>query len=285
MKNKEIIKERKRGINAANRENMKVNSKKHCQLHIGNSEINTMQEMDHSIKAWTQAEETSLISFLKENIHFEKPTAQVFYENFLHSSAVLTDWKMVRSKVLRMQTTYNNTKDWLSTVGGTMTNNDTVENAIRNMCPFYYDFDKIFGSNIFNSSAILDNSEIDKDDGCFNIVNTENEEIENINETPPIKDLGSKVSNPMCSEVCFRLAVSEVVQSQAEILKLKEEKMDAEANFKEKQIELLLRQVIVKENQLDFKEKELQSHERVKKLELEMYERIAMKELELKYKN
>ncbi|XP_037942125.1 uncharacterized protein LOC119675024 [Teleopsis dalmanni] len=274
------------------------------------------RERKNPIKKWMPAEEAALINFLKENVDFEKPTAQVFYKRFLQSSAVIADWKIVRSKVRNMRTTYSKTREWINTVGKVMADDETVETTTHNMCRFYYDFEEIFGSNIFSTSSNLDSfqttivnlgtlSDQTCDEPCIAMVKTEKEEIENVDvnmtshdrsfsgsqtlsshaEIQPFEDIPDNIPTTNCSEAYFGTAMSEMAQTQAEILKLKKEKMQFDTMFKEKIMQLLERQIAIQENKLELKKTELSSQEHLKILELEMKERIAMKELELKYKS
>ncbi|XP_037942159.1 uncharacterized protein LOC119675049 isoform X1 [Teleopsis dalmanni] len=286
-------------------------------LTTGQRFLSEHSKLREKIKMWMPAEETALVNFLKENVEFEKPTSRVYYNRFLQSSGVDADWKIVRLKVLNMRKTYKKTKEWLDTVGEAMADDESVGNAIRNMCPLYYDIEKVFGSNFINSPTksnrlqpiIVKSESISDqnfDDASNTIVKTENEEFENVYdnmqgasqdrsfsltetmsshaENHCTKDVFDNNHSTKCSGAYFGTAVSEMVQSHAESLKLKKKKMDIDSNFREKEMQLLERQVAVQEKEIAFKEMELKSQEYLKILELEMKERIAMKELELKYK-
>ncbi|XP_037942120.1 uncharacterized protein LOC119675021 [Teleopsis dalmanni] len=305
---KEIIEERSRAWYVANKEAVKEKYQKQRQLHTASNEKKLRQRR----KNWTPAQEIALINFLKENVEFEKPTAQAFYKRFVQNSDLNGDWKMVRLKMYNMRRTYKNTKEWLKTIDTTMTNADEIKYAVCSKFRFYYEFEKIFGSNTLNlfqyaklnSETISDQTSneasitIDKtDNAAFKIYynkmpSRSHDRSSFVSETllsrtgnELIKNIQCNFSTTCCSEACLRSVVSGMAQYQADIFTLGKEKFNYDAIVREKQIQLLSRKVSIQEKELDLMKGDLSNQEHLKILELEKKEETAMIELELKYKN
>ncbi|XP_037942115.1 uncharacterized protein LOC119675018 isoform X2 [Teleopsis dalmanni] len=312
--NKDAIKQRAREKYAANKESIKAKCRAIKKAMIEEFERNgNCKYKKRPNKMWKPTEERALMNFLKENTEFEKPTAKVFYDRFLHDSGVNADWKMVRSKMFNMRKTYKKTKEWLKNEGTAITDSEELKNAIRNKFRFYYDFEIIFGSNSINLCQIANTDSETKtnqaatSEASVTIVKNENEASEicydkmlsasndrsiSVSETllsetenQPTEDVLEYSSSNCCSGVCLRLTALNMVQNREDILTLSMEKMSYDLVFRKKKLHLLYRQAALQEEELKLKERVLKSQEHLKILELQKREEIAMAELELKYKN
>ncbi|XP_039949712.1 uncharacterized protein LOC120767620 isoform X2 [Bactrocera tryoni] len=67
-------------------------------------------------RKWLFEEEKSSIEFLTKTRKFE-PSSQMYYRRFAKESNIAVDWKLTRSKVRYMRTTYNKTKAWEGSTG------------------------------------------------------------------------------------------------------------------------------------------------------------------------
>ncbi|XP_046802110.1 uncharacterized protein LOC124418777 isoform X2 [Lucilia cuprina] len=216
-------------------------------------------------KKWNLEEEKSLIEFLIANREIEKPTAQAYYKRFSVETKVEVDWKLIRSKVRNMRTSYNKAKGWEGSTGAGSMDGETMKASLIKMCTFFYELDDIFGSRIVDNAVIddsLSSDNFDCTDAC--IEESLHKEIENVAST-------SKKG------IYSRTALSDILQMQTEMLNFKKERAEKELTLKEKEFSL-------KEREIGLREKEIESNELIKVKELEMKERLAMEELKLKYK-
>ncbi|XP_039967826.1 uncharacterized protein LOC120779553 [Bactrocera tryoni] len=81
-------------------------------------------------KKWLFEEEKSLIKFLPQNRDFEKPKSQMYYRRFAKESNIAVDWKLTRSKVRFMRTTYNKAKAWEGLTGAGSMEGETMKGKI-----------------------------------------------------------------------------------------------------------------------------------------------------------
>ncbi|XP_018796913.1 PREDICTED: uncharacterized protein LOC108973861 [Bactrocera latifrons] len=113
-------------------------------------------------RKWLFEEEKALIEFLTQNRDFEKPMSKMYYGRCSKESNIAVDWKLKRSKVRYMRTTYNKAKAWEGSRGAESMEGETMKATLLKMCTFFYEMDEIFGGRVVESRVInnsLENNE------------------------------------------------------------------------------------------------------------------------------
>lgn len=82
-----------------------------------------------------------------------------------------------------------------------------------------------------------------------------------------------------------RTGLSDIMEYQTEMMKLRKEKFDKDAAFKEKEMQIKEQELSLRRAEFDMKQKEFDSRERFQILKLQSKERVAMEELRLKYRS
>ncbi|XP_065355249.1 uncharacterized protein LOC135949581 [Calliphora vicina] len=166
-------------------------------------------------KRWTDNEIKQLLQYLQEQPDFEKPTAQIFYRQFLKASNLDATWDLCRWKIKNLRTTYKKAETWRRS-NGLFETDPAVQDKLRKICRFYDDLHCVFAQRfsdfpdeLFDSASTTDMSfnrtsltESTMDDSIdeFHLAAVKSEANDDIEEqTPLLVPLRSETTSPVSS--------------------------------------------------------------------------------------
>jgi len=153
-----------------------------------------------------------------------------------------------------------------------------VSATLLKKCHYFYQFDELFGARIIKNVVIEDTLDSSLSGDVSNITDID------IDDTTTTSAGDESTPSTSRKGIYSRTGVSDIIELQSEMMKLKKEKMDQDMAFKNAEIEIKKRELSLKEREIELKLKEIESKEKVQILEINMKEKIAIEELKLKYK-
>ncbi|XP_053950344.1 uncharacterized protein LOC128858252 [Anastrepha ludens] len=99
-------------------------------------------------KKWTNEENQLLLDYLLENKDIEKPTAHLYYANFLNKTKIYAHPNMMCGKVRHLKKTYLMAEQWLRTkVNKGDIDCPIIKEKLHKICPYYNRLSQIFPIN------------------------------------------------------------------------------------------------------------------------------------------
>ncbi|XP_037808749.1 uncharacterized protein LOC119601695 [Lucilia sericata] len=251
-----------------------------------------------SNKRWLQSDEAAIISFIKQNPDFEKPTAQVYYNKFLFESEIDTDWDRVRHKMRHMRRIYRKAKEYgikKAASNDLYKDYESVRKEMLRICWYLDDFDIIFphemethSDGMYLNAFAPSCDEVSNEASFSNIKNTSTDSNEKYLLDEPAMSLSSSSIK------------KDILAVQTGMFNFKRQQHGETTTIKQQELELLREQIKLDREKFNFdkekfcfekekfreelkiKDKEIESQEKLKIMEIQMKERVALKELELK---
>ncbi|XP_054081588.1 uncharacterized protein LOC114805224 isoform X2 [Zeugodacus cucurbitae] len=249
---------------------------------------------------------------MRYNRPIEKPTAQVYYRQFLETQNLKMDWSLVRLKARHLRQTYEKAQAWQnSTAAGAMQTGESTESIISRICPFFNDLKDIFGDKVFKSKAfVLHTEDLDVDsqiptldlvDVCSKNNSTSTTDhfddgsnsttTANVVTTPAVVGSFQKVSlspESTCNTpkrrkgIFSRTGLDVVLSMHSDYVKAKQQKLELEIKMKDRELALKEKEFDLQYQKFLFEKEKSLSEERIRILEIEMKEKVALRELEMK---
>ncbi|XP_039968545.1 uncharacterized protein LOC120780318 [Bactrocera tryoni] len=228
-------------------------------------------------RKWSNEEQQKLITYMRDNRPIEKPTAQVYYKQFLETQNLRLDWSLVRLKARHLRQWYTKARAWQnSTEAGAMEDGESTESIILRTCPLFYDLEDIFGYKEFQSNAlVLDTEALEN-----NYTSTTDDFVAgssaNVATTP--KDIFQEVGpESTCNTinrkgVYSRTGVADVLTMHTGLIKVKQQKLEIESKMKDRELSLKEKEFDLQYQKFLFEKEKCNSEERIRILEIEMKE-------------
>ncbi|XP_017460890.1 PREDICTED: uncharacterized protein LOC108354211 [Rhagoletis zephyria] len=203
--------------------------------------------------------------------NIQKPNAQAYYRRFSLEMKVEVEWKLAQAKVRNMRGSYNKAKGWEGSTGAGSMDGETIRSRLD-----------IFGNRLVEAAVIEDSL----DSVCEDIFNSTELVFEETTMSPTnvIVETENTASTSR-KGIYSRTALTDIMEMQADMLNVRKQKADQDFRLREEELSLKkMNYLALKEREMELREKEMKSNERLKIMELEMKERLAMEELNRKYK-